>query len=114
MWITKLESSSHQNSSSKFWSLIKSFSGKNSHPSPNQPISFKNKTFTLPRDIARNFGKQSTSVVPHHSNKNTRLVLRTMRKIHVLDNNISPFSAADVERAIMASKNSSAVGPDGI
>jgi hypothetical protein len=41
-------------------------------------------------------------------------VQRKLRSKHVLDKVSSPFSVAQVDRAIIASKNSSAVGPDGL
>jgi hypothetical protein len=41
-------------------------------------------------------------------------VIRTIRSKHVLIKDFSPFSVANVEHAIRASKNSTAVGPDGL
>jgi hypothetical protein len=113
-WTNKLNSSTHRADPSKFWPLLKHLSGKSSRPPPNQPISFKNKPYTRSSVIAFKFCKQYSSVVPHKSNKNARKVIRTIKSKHVLIKDLSPFSVANVEHAIRISKNSSAVGPDGL
>jgi hypothetical protein len=47
-------------------------------------------------------------------NLKTRKVLRRLRAVHKLDRSITPFTVRNVDEAIRASKNSSAVGPDGL
>jgi hypothetical protein len=57
-WIDELDSCSYQANPSKFWPLLKHLSGKSTRPPPNQPISFRNKTFTWAPEVAYNFCKQ--------------------------------------------------------
>jgi hypothetical protein len=63
-WADKVESSSHRVSSQKFWSLLKTLSGKSTRPPPNQPISFKGKVQTKAPTISKNFCKTFSSVIP--------------------------------------------------
>jgi hypothetical protein len=59
-------------------------------------------------------GPASEGKVPHKSNRNSRKVIRTIKSKHKLVKDFSPFSVANVEKAISQSKNSTAVGPDGL
>jgi hypothetical protein len=113
-WIDKLSDSTLKNNPTKFWSLLKSLSGKNVRPPRNQPIAFKDKALTKAKSISRAFCKQYTSAIPHTSNPKTRKVLRRVRKNHPLDTDLVSFTTANVDIAIRVSKSSSAVGPDGL
>jgi hypothetical protein len=93
---------------------MKSLSGKQSRPPPNQPISFNSKSQTKASAIARCFCKQYVSATTHRSNPKTRKVLRNLRSKHKLDSDLIPFTVQNVDFAIRASKNSTAVGPDGL
>jgi hypothetical protein len=104
-WKEKIESCNFRNNQGKYWSLLKSLSGKSAGPPPNQPISFKGKVQFKDKDIALKFCKQYTTVIPHKSSKDIRRVLRQMRLRHKLDNNFSPFTVKNVEAAISHSKN---------
>jgi hypothetical protein len=113
-WSEKLDSSSYKQNPNKFWSLLRSLSGKTSRPPKNQPISFNGKARTSPSSISRCFCKQYTSVGTHKSNPRTRKVIRTMRKQHEIDDTLESFNITMVQAAISASKSSVAVGPDGL
>jgi hypothetical protein len=65
IWQEKLKDSNFKDNPTKFWSLLKSLSGKSLRLPPNQPISFTNKAHTKAPSIAKNFCKQYTSVFPH-------------------------------------------------
>ena len=113
-WSEKLDSCSYRESSTKFWSLLCSLSGKSSRPPRNQPITFDGKTHTSASSIAHHFCKQYTSVGSHSMNPRTRKVIRTMRSKHVLDDTLVSFTIIQVQQAICASKSSVAAGPDGL
>jgi hypothetical protein len=104
-WKEKNESCNFRNNPGKYWSLLKSLSGKSARPPPNQPISFKGKVPFKDKDIALKFCKQYTTVIPHKSSKDTRRVLHQMRSRLKLDNNFSPFTVKNVEAAISHSMN---------
>ena len=113
-WLESVEMSSHKHNTSHFWSIIKSLSGKSTKTSPNQPITFNNRTLTRDLEIATAFNKQFTSIVQHRSDRNARRVKRRLLKTCHLDNNASPFTTESVDKAIRNSGNSRAAGPDGL
>ena len=76
------------------------------------PISFGNQTFTKFKDIAAQFTKQFTSVVPHSSNPNARKIWRSIKKRHLTDEDAPTFTAEAVKSAIQGGGNSKAAGPD--
>ncbi|MCP4061384.1 MAG: hypothetical protein GY738_29760 [Pseudoalteromonas sp.] len=111
-WQDILSKSDHRTNPSKFWSLLKSLSGKNNSPPSNQPISFNNKVHTSHLHIAQSFTKQFTSVSRHTSNPISRKIIRKLRRHNLLNRNFQPFTPALVLEAIKQSSNSSALGPD--
>ena len=113
-WIHTVETCSHKHDTSRFWSLLKSLSGKRPQRTPNQPITFHNKTLSKNHEIATAFNKQFTSTVPRTPDPAARRVKRTLNKDHPLDTTISPFTPHLVTRAIRNSGTSRAVSPDGL
>ena len=113
-WIHTVETCSHKQNPSRFWSLLRTLSGKRPPAAPNQPITFNNTTLTDDKDIATAFNKQFTSIVSHTSDPNARLVKRNLKKSRPLDKTASPFTTHAVSRAIRHGGNSRAVGPDGL
>jgi hypothetical protein len=77
-------------------------------------FSFKEKVQTKAKAIAQGFDWLFTSAVHHKSDSRARKVYKGLRAKHKLDSSFAPFSAADMLKAIEASKNSSAVGLDGL
>ncbi|KAF2358597.1 Reverse transcriptase domain [Trinorchestia longiramus] len=63
-WIDKVQSHGLQQNLSKFWSLLKSLSGKSNNQPPNQPITFGNRVTTSNPIISQSFCRQFTTV-PH-------------------------------------------------
>ena len=113
-WQDTLSSSDPKTNPSKFWSLLKTLSGKRNNPPPNQPISFGPKTFTSSKDISNSFIKQFTSISRHQTNPSCRKIFRNLCKKHPLDRSFIPFTPALVQKAIKDSSNSSAIGPDNL
>ena len=113
-WQKTLSKADHRTNLNKFWNLMKSLNGKKNSPPPNQPISFSQKVHTSPADISNSFVKQFTSISPHQSNRESRKVIRKLRKSHPIDRNFKPFTSALVKEAIKQSSNSSALGPDNL
>ena len=81
---------------------------------PNQPVSFQGRTYTKHGAIAKRFNTQYTNIRPHKSSKLSRVLQRDIRQSHNLDPNFRPFSPTDTAEAIKSSKNSTALGPDGL
>jgi hypothetical protein len=113
MWRDEVEFSTLKVDPAKHWSLIKRLSGKITCSPLNQPIKFKGKIFTKAPAIASNFCKLFTFSTCHKSDPQAQKVNRALKAKHKLDQSYSPFTEADTRSAIWASKNSSAVGPDG-
>jgi hypothetical protein len=113
-WKEKVETCNHKSDPGKCWSLLKSLSGENARPSPNQSISFKGKVFTKAPAIACNFCNFFTKTVPHKSDPRTRKVICSLKAKHKLDTTFAPFTSTDTLKAINAAKSSSATGPDGL
>jgi hypothetical protein len=99
-WREEVEASGHKANPQKFWSLLKRLSGKSSRPPPNQPISFKGKTFTKAPDIAKKFCNTFTKTVTHKSDRSTRKVLRKLRSKHKLDRDFAIFTPLATRDAI--------------
>ena len=113
-WIHSVESCSHKQNTTHFWSLLKSLSNKNNRPPPNQPITFGTKTLNRNLEIATAFTKQFTSVITHTSDPTARRVKRRLDRCCPLDRTSTPFTPLSVSQAIRQSGNSRAAGPDGI
>uniref|UniRef100_UPI002FDC07B6 hypothetical protein n=1 Tax=Streptomyces sp. IBSBF 2390 TaxID=2903533 RepID=UPI002FDC07B6 len=78
----------------------------------NTSIKFDGNHLSDNRAIAKRFNQQFT---PHPPNRNPERLRKVIHRIHHLPNNISSnFSEDDVTAAIKNSKNSKAMGPDGI
>ena len=100
-------------SSARFWSLLRSLSGKKQSHSPNQFITFNNKTLTSKKSIAHAFCKQFTAS-PNTRNRASRQLRRQLRSCHPLDPAFGPFSPELIRDALRASGSSTAPGPDGL
>ena len=113
-WTQKVESCSHNQNSSYFWSLLRTLSGKRPPLAPNQPITFNDTHITNPLQIATSFNKQFTTPFPHFSDRTTRHLKKHITRTHPLNTNISPFTTQLVTKAVGDSGNSRAFGPDGL
>jgi hypothetical protein len=113
-WIENVQASHPRVSTNTHWRLLRILSGKRPRQSPNQPISFSNKSFSKPTAVARRFCRQFTSVTVHKTNKRSRCVNRNLKKKHHLDSAFVPFNEAITKEAILRSSNSTAFGPDGL
>ena len=96
----------------RHWNLLRGLQGKRARVPRNQPISFDDGHLTSPKSIANGFNRQYAP--PPSSRKETRKIIRDLEKKHPLDHSFRPFSSDEVTAAIQASKNSTAVGPDGL
>ena len=101
-------------STGRFWSLLRSLSGKRPSSSPNQPISFTHKLHSKLTDISRAFCKQFTGTEPRVRHANSRNLARHFKQSHPLDHNFAPFTAGSVQETIKSSGNSTAVGPENV
>ena len=97
-----------RNCSSKLYKLIKHLNNKET-ANTNQAIKFKGKYLSFGQDIANGFNKQFTSIVIHKSSKDTRKIIKNIKK-NDLDNSTS-FTPEQTAAAINASKASKAIGP---
>ena len=97
--------------SSKLFKLIKRLNGK-AAKSTNQPIKFKGKYISGPKEIANNFNKQYSAVVQHKSSKQSRKILKNIRKNNMED--AHTHTEKETQEAINRSKASKAIGPDKI
>ena len=118
-WRATVSSPACRAGTHRFWTLIRSLSGKRTRTPPNQPISFTTpggvvKTCTKPSAIAKYFTKQFTSVRPHTQDPELRRTLRRLHQVHQLDHTFSPFTQDGVIKAIRQSKSSTATGPDNL
>ena len=108
----RVTSCSQKHDTGRFWSLLRSLSGKKPSHTPNQPISFGPRTLTAKPSIARAFCNQFTKVPHFHRNPQSRHLRRSLRSAHPLDPDHRPFSPDLVRAAIAASGTSRAPGPD--
>ena len=99
-----------KDNSTKFYSLLRSLSGKKTAVAPNQPIMFGNGSLSNTTSIARAFCKQFTGCSPRRTRASRRL--RRIIKRRPLDHSLLLFTPVQVREAIMASGNSTAHGPD--
>ena len=113
-WTTTLESSNHRLNSTRYWSLLKSLTGKAKRQPVNQPISFKRRkthTVSKKRLVADSFCHQFTSITNTNRNSDRRPILRLIKKRR-LDHFFRPFTNALVREALDRSGTSTAAGPD--
>ena len=104
--------STRKTDSSRHFRLIRALQGKRAHVAPNQPISFGGDHRSSAKSITHGFIRQYAPLPS--SCKRIRLILRQMEKSHPIDGSFSPFTFEDTVEAIKMSKNSTAVGPDGL
>ena len=78
----------------------------------NQPIKFKGKYISSSVKIANHFNKQYSAVIHHKSSKDSRKILKNIRK-NDLDN-AHTHTEEETQAAINRSKPSKAIGPDNI
>ena len=113
-WINTVESTSHRHNPSRFWSLLKSLSGKSGRQSKNQPIRFIRRTshtVSKKRDVAEGFCQQFTSATNSCRPRDRRRIFRSIRK-RPLDRTALFFTSEEVRSALDKSGNSTASGPD--
>ncbi|KAF2360279.1 Reverse transcriptase domain [Trinorchestia longiramus] len=113
-WIDKVQSHSLQQNPSKFWSLLKSLTGKSNIQPPNQPIIFGNRVTTSNPIIAQSFCRQCTLVPQFRRNKSSCKIFRSIHKLYPLDRSFPPFTANQTREAIKKSGTSTAAGPDNV
>ena len=97
--------------SSKLFKLLKNLNSKDSS-NPYQSIRFKGKYYSTAKGIANKFNKQYSSIVHHKSSKDTRKIINNIKK-NTLEDHVS-YTPQQVTEAIKKSKNSKAIGPDGL
>ena len=103
--------STQPNVTTKVFNTIKKLTSNN-RPPLNMAISFNNKLQDTKTKIANAFNKMFTTIEPHKTCRSTRRTIRTSKQ---LSNVFAPqFYPSDVEAVIKSSKNSTALGPDGI
>ena len=102
-WIRRVE-----NPNTNVWNLLRNMSCPPSSP-PNQPICFGTNSVSDPKIIANNFCRQFCPKPNSKTPSAQRPLLRNLRSLDLWNPN---FSAEDVARAVKASNNSKALGPD--
>ena len=110
-WVERVEACSLKHDSSRFWSLLRSLSGKKQSHSPNQPITFNNRTLSSKRDIAKAFCRQFTASSSGRT-RASRRIRRQLNRNHPLDPAFPLFTSDQVRDAIASSGTSTAPGPD--
>ena len=115
-WRQTVERCDPRECTGRFWTLIRSLSGKRAETLKNQPISFDRQTFTMARDIAKGFCRLFTGAAPPpevgEGVVSTRQARRRLRHRHRLHSQFAPFTTSQVGGAIKASGTSTASGPD--
>ena len=112
-WTEKVMAAGPSESTTKFWSLLRSLSGKRTPNPPNQPVSFGRATLSSPSLIAREFCRFFTASRPTRS-RNSRSFFRKLRAQRKLDRTFTPFTPQSVAAAVRAAGQSTALGPDGL
>ena len=115
-WRQTVERCDPRECTGRFWTLMRSLSGKRADTPKNQPISFGRQTFTRARDIAKGFCRLFTGAAPPpevgEGVVSTRQARRRLRHRHRLHSQFAPFTTSLVGDAIKASGTSTASGPD--
>jgi hypothetical protein len=95
----------------KLWQTIKSID-KGKLSNNNQAIKFGKTRIVDNKEAANAFNKQYTTIVPHASTKESRVIRRLLSWLSKSD---APYFRPDqVHQAIKSAKSSKAIGPDGI
>ena len=110
-WREKLSNLGAKTDAGKLFKLIKSINGQ-PPAKDNQGIKFKGKYITSASQLAIHFNIQYMSVVKHTSYKSSRKINKVSRKFSLV--NPIKFSDEQTSEAIKKSKNSKAIGPDGM
>ena len=113
-WIDKIQSINLQLNTSKFWSLLKSLSGRPSQLL-NQPITFGPRTRTLSSSMltAQSFCHQFTLIPNYRRLPSSLCLAKQLRKSHPLSD-FPLFTSTQVFHAIKTSGTSTALGPDNL
>ena len=109
-WIKTVESTNTPNSK-RLWNLIKKIDGKNK-AIPNCSIEFNNKKYNSNKLIANKFNKMFTCIRKHQTNFRTRKVIKAVKSKPITS--APTITATMVLETIKKTKNSKAMGPDGI
>ena len=109
-WIQHLDNC--PTGSKKLWDTIKGLNGQTSK-NPNQSIKFNNIHQREPKKIANKFNEQYTPSAITKPTKEFRSILRHIQDKKPADPTFK-ISPQEVLEAIKTSKNSKAIGPDGI
>ena len=112
-WTEKVMAAGPSENATKFWSLLRSLSGKRTPNPPNQPVSFGHITLSSPTLIAREFCRFFSASQPTRS-RNSRSFFRKLRAHRKLDRSFTPFTPHSVAAAVRAAGQSTALGPDGL
>ena len=101
----------HKHNTHTLWRTIHGLANKKPAPSPNNTITFNNKTAATPTQIANAFNKQFTNTCKHTTTKTNRVVDRNISKLtttHI------QLTTQQVQEAIKNSKDTNSTGPDKI
>ena len=113
-WMEAVGKADKRSNSRHYWGFMAGLSGKRVRQAQNQPINFHNKTFTKRQSIANEFNKQYVNAMPFKKSKQSRKIFRKTKQNNQLDRTAVFFSPPQVIDAIRATKNSTAVGPNGL
>ena len=102
-----------QQGSQDLWNTIKNLQDQPAQP-PNQGINFKGKSTTDPREMANHFNQQYTPTTDKKPEQIFRNTLRSLKKIKNISDPKIAFTSEQTLKAITKSKNSKAIGPDGL
>jgi hypothetical protein len=102
-----------QQGSQDLWNTIKNLQDQPAQP-PNQGINFKGKSTTDPREMANHFNQQYTPTTDKKPEQIFRNTLRSLKKIKNISDPKIAFTPEQTLKAITKSKNSKAIGPDGL
>ena len=109
-WRKFLQTCDYRTGARKFWKVVRSL--YSSRPVLGRhPIHFELKTISSDTDIAKALKKKFTNARIHGSDKLLRKTRRKIAKLTLLDN--PTFSPLQTKQAIVDSKPSRALGPDG-
>jgi hypothetical protein len=95
----------------KHWRTIHALSNKQKQTQPNIAIKFQQKTLTADKDIATAFNIQFTTTSKHTTNKQHRIIKRTVHKLHT--DNIH-ITTEETIQAIKNTRTTNSCGPDNI
>ena len=114
-WMETVADSDRKSNPKRHWNLLARLLGKRGPLiSPNQPINFNGKTFSIRRRIANQFVKQYVNVKKVKSTKESRATYRNLKTENPLDPMFTPFSTTLTVEAIKATRNSTVAGPNGL